>query len=366
MKRSIKMKKLSLTFKKRSIKMKKLSLTFVALATISVAFSYSTALGQKTLVINSFGGSYETTHRKLVITPFEKKYNTKVKVITAYSSATLTQLRAQKNNPQYDVVHFSGGLEITAAGEGLLSPIKPSELANYDQMYPFAVAGIGKGVGPMYKTAVIGILYNTEKAKPAPKSWNDLANPAYANHVLITDAASNTYGMLGMLMMNKVNGGTLDNIEPALNFVKGILDQSTIVSKSPEIQQNFAQGNAWIAAYAQDYASTLIKAGLPVKFLLPEEGGVVAPITVNLVAGRPNQDLALKFIDFSIRAEASRGWAEAMSYSPTNKTVKLSPDVAAQVVYGISASKKLVTFDGNKIGKNRASWNESWKRAIAK
>jgi putative spermidine/putrescine transport system substrate-binding protein len=55
-----------------------------------------------------------------------------------------------------------------------------------------------------------------------------------------------------------------------------------------------------------------------------------------------------------------------MSYSPTNKTVKLSPDVAAQVVYGISASKKLVTFDGNKIGKNRASWNESWKRAIAK
>ena len=346
--------------------MNKKSNIIFALVAISVVFSYTTAMAQKVLVINSFGGSYEKTHRELVITPFEKKYSTKVKVITAYSSDTLAQLKAQKNNPQFDVVHFSGGLETAAAGEGLLSPIKPYELANYGQMYPFSVAGIGKGVGPMYKTAVIGILYNTEKAKPAPTSWKDLANPAYANHVLITDAASNTYGMLGMLMMNKVNGGTLDNINPALNFVKSILDRSTIVSKSPEIQQNFAQGNAWIAAYAQDYASTLIKAGLPIKFLLPTEGGVVAPITVNLVAGRPNRDLALKFIDFSIRAEASQGWAEAMRYSPTNKTVKLSPDVAAQVVYGEAAAKKLVSFDANKIGKNRAGWNESWKRAIAK
>ena len=317
-------------------------------------------------MINSFGGSYEKTHRKLVITPFEKKYNVKVKVITAYSGDTLAQLRAQKNKPQFDVVHFSGGLETAAAGEGLLSPIMASELSNHSQMYPFAVAEIGKGVGPMYKTAVIGILYNTEKAKPAPKSWKDLANPVYANHVLITDAASNTYGMLGMLMINKVNGGDLDNINPALDFVKSILNQSTIISKSPEIQQNFAQGNAWIAAYAQDYASTLIKAGLPVKFLLPTEGGVVAPITVNLVEGRQNRDLALKFIDFSIRAEASQGWAEEMSYSPTNKTVKLSSEIASRVVYGEAAAKKLVTFDANKIGANRASWNEAWKRAIAK
>jgi putative spermidine/putrescine transport system substrate-binding protein len=324
------------------------------------------SFAQDELVINSFGGSYEKTHRDLVITPFEEKYGVKVKVVTAYSADTLAQLRAQKENPQFDVVHFSGGLETIAASEGLLAPIKPAELSNYGQMYPFAVEGIEKGVGPMYKVAAIGLLYNTEEVSPAPTSWMDLTNPAYAKSVLLTDAAANTYGMLGMLMMNKVNGGTLDDVQPGLDFVGKLLKGgATVISKSPEIQQNFAQGSALIAPYAQDYAFTLTKAGLPVKFVQPKEGAAFAPITVNLVAGRENRDLALKFIDFSIRAEASKGWAEALRYSPTNKEAKLPEDVAAQVIYGEEAAKNLVGFDPIKIGEERSKWNEAWKRLVA-
>jgi putative spermidine/putrescine transport system substrate-binding protein len=324
------------------------------------------SFAQDELVINSFGGSYEKTHRDLVITPFEEKYGVKVKVVTAYSADTLAQLRAQKENPQFDVVHFSGGLETIAASEGLLAPIKPAELSNYGQMYPFAVEGIEKGVGPMYKVAAIGLLYNTEEVSPAPTSWMDLTNPAYAKSVLLTDAAANTYGMLGMLMMNKVNGGTLDDVQPGLDFVGKLLKGgATVISKSPEIQQNFAQGSALIAPYAQDYAFTLTKAGLPVKFVQPKEGAAFAPITVNLVSGRDNRDLALKFIDFSIRAEASKGWAEALRYSPTNKEAKLPEDVAAQVIYGEEAAKNLVGFDPIKIGEERSKWNEAWKRLVA-
>lgn len=345
--------------------MKRSSRLIGILGAVALAATVQNAFGQETLTINSFGGDYEKIHRELVITPFEEMYNVKVEVVTAYSADTLAQLRAQKDNPQFDVVHFSGGLEHAAAADGLLSPIKPEELSNHDQMYEFAVAGIDRGIGPTYSTAVIGLLYNTEKVAKAPGSWKDVADPAYADHVLLTDAASNTYGMLGFLMMNQVAGGDLDNIEPGLEFVKGILPTSTVVSKSPEIQQNFAQGNAWIAPYAQDYAYTLTKAGLPVKFIQPKEGGVLAPITVNLVAGTDKRDLALKFIDFSIRAEASKGWAEALRYTPTNRNAELSEEVAAQVVYGAEEVAKLVTFDAVKIAEKRSSWNEAWSRAIA-
>ena len=58
--------------------------------------------------------------------------------LVSEGNAWLAQLRAQKDNPQFDVVHFSGGLEHAAAAEGLLSPIKAEELSNYDQMYAFA------------------------------------------------------------------------------------------------------------------------------------------------------------------------------------------------------------------------------------
>lgn len=346
--------------------MKRSSVLMSTIGAVTLAALAHGASAQETLTINSFGGSYEQTHRDLVITPFEEMYNVKVEVVTAYSADTLAQLRAQKDNPQFDVVHFSGGLEHAAAAEGLLSPIEPSELSNYDQMYSFAVAGLDKGIGPTYSTAVIGLLYNTDEISEAPTSWKDIADEAYADHVLITDAASNTYGLLGFLMLNQVAGGSLDDIEPGLDFVKGILPTSTVVSKSPEIQQNFAQGNAWIAPYAQDYAYTLTKAGLPVKFVQPDEGGVLAPITVNLVAGTKKRDLALKFIDFSIRAEASKGWAEALRYTPTNKNAELSEEVASQVVYGEEDVAKLVTFDANEIAAKRSAWNEAWSRAIAK
>lgn len=346
--------------------MSKLKLFGGAVAAVASLAFVQGALAQETLVINSFGGAYEQTHRDLVITPFEKANNVKVEVVTAYSADALAQLRAQKDNPKFDVVHFSGGLEHAAAAEGLLAPIKPEELSNYGKMYPFAVKSIDKGIGPMYSTAVIGLIYNTDQVKAVPTSWKDLEDKAYADQVLLTDAASNTYGLLGFLMMNQVAGGSLDNVQPGLDLVKALLPTSTIVSKSPEIQQNFAQGNAWIAPYAQDYAYTLTKAGLPIAFVQPKEGGVLAPITVNLVAGAKQRDLALKFIDFSIRAEASKGWAEALRYTPTNKDAKLADDVAAQVVYGEEAVAKLVDFDANVIAKNRSAWNEAWSRAIAK
>lgn len=323
------------------------------------------AVAQTELVINSFGGAYEREHRKLVIEPFEKANNVKIVVTTVYSADMVAQLRAQKAAPRFDVVHLSGGLEAPAAAEGLLAPIKPEQLANHADLYPFAVQNLAKGEGPAYSAAVVGMLYDANKAKPAPQSWLDVANPAYAGHLVLTDL-SNNWGLLSFLMINKVAGGTLDNITPGLDIVKKSLAGATILSKSPEIQQAFAQSDAWVAPYAQDYAFTLTQAGLPVKFVQPKEGAVFSPITVNLVAGRPNQALALKFIDFSLRAEASAGWAEAFRYAPVNRKAQLSAEAAAGVLSGEEATKTLVTFDPIKIGQMRGAWTEQWNRAIAK
>lgn len=337
---------------------------FAAIATIAL-FQGSTALAQTELVINSFGGAYEKKHRELVIEPFEKANNVKITVVTVYSADMVAQLRAQKAAPRFDVVHLSGGLEATAAAEGLLSPIRPDQLSNHADLYPYAVQNIAKGEGPAYSAAVVGMLYDTSKAKPAPTSWLDIRNPAYGGHLVLTDL-SNNWGLLSFLMINQVAGGTLDNITPGLDVVKGVLKGATIVSKSPEIQQAFAQSDAWVAPYAQDYAFTLTSAGLPVKFLQPREGAVFSPITVNLVAGRPNQALALKFIDFSLRAEAAAGWAESFRYSPVNRKAQLSAAAKEGTLSGEEATKNLVTFDPIKIGQMRAAWTEQWNRAIAK
>lgn len=331
---------------------------------LAVGLAAAPVAAQETLVINSFGGAYEEAHRALVIEPFEQMHDVTIEVVTAYSADALAQLRAQQGNPQFDVIHFSGGQEVTAAEEGLLVPIQPDELANYDAMYPFAVEGIEQGHGPVYSVAAVGLLYNTEAVDAAPTSWTDLQDDRFAGHIVLTDI-SNTYGLLGLLMMNRVAGGSLDDIQPGLDVVSGLLDDAVIVKSSPEIQQNFAQNDAWIAPYAQDYAHTLRQAGLPVEFVQPEEGSPAVFITANVVAGRPNIELAKQFVDFSLRAEAQVGWAEALRYSPTNAEAELAEDLQDEVLYGAEAIEGLVRFDPVVVNERRSEWTDMWNRTIA-
>lgn len=346
--------------------MKTVTTAFTAMLAAGVlALGAGPAAAQETLVVTSFGGDYEKAHRELVIEPFEEMHDVNIEVQTLYSADALAQLRAQRNSPQFDVVHFSGGQEVIAAEEGLLEPIQPSELTHYDELYPLAVQGIERGEGPVYSIAAVGLLHNEDAVPQTPTAWNDLWDPAFAGHVVLTDI-SNTYGLLGFLMINQVHGGDLDDIQPGLDAVAELLDDAVLVSTSPEIQQNFAQNDAWVAPYAQDYGYTLRKAGLPVQFSQPEEGTPAVYITANVVAGRPNTELAKKFVDFSLRREAQEGWAEALRYSPTNKTVELSDELAAQVLSTAEEIDGLVQFDPKVVNEKRSEWTERWNKAIAR
>src|SRR5262249_39530281 len=150
--------------------------------------------------------------------------------------------------------------------------------------------------------------------------------------VVLTDF-SNAYGLLSFLMMNKAKGGDLNNVDPGFEAVKALLADATIVATSPELQQQFAQNDAWVAPYASDYAYTLRTAGLPVEFVQGTEGTPAVYLTINMVANRPNQELAKKFIDFSLSAEVQAGWAQELRYSPTNKETKLDDALAKEVVH---------------------------------
>ncbi|GIL00920.1 MAG: ABC transporter substrate-binding protein [Alphaproteobacteria bacterium] len=318
------------------------------------------------ITINSFGGAYEEAHRKCVIDPFEAATGAKVNIVTAYSADAFAQLRAQKDAPQYDVIHFSGGQEIVGAKEGLLLPMTPQMVPNLADLYDFAKTGVATGEGPAYQIAAVGLVYAADKMPAAPTKWADLLNPDYSEHLVITDI-SNGYGMIGMLMINQVAGGTMDNIQPGLDAVSKLLDQGAIVlSKSPEIQQEFAQNDAWLAAYASDYAYTLQKAGLAVKFVQGEEGTPASFITASLVAGRDNVELASKFVDMELSPEAQACFSEALRYTPTNSKTVLADEVAASVVYGPDATAGLMRFDPVTIEANRSAWVEAWGKTIAR
>jgi putative spermidine/putrescine transport system substrate-binding protein len=244
--------------------------------------------------------------------------------------------------------------------------VTPADLAESGaNLYPFATAGLARGEGPVMQVAAMGMIYHADKVKPAPTSWKDLLDPKFKGHIVLTDF-SNSYGLLSALMLNQALGGSIDNVEPGFKALQGLIKDSTVISRSPDIQLNFVQNDAWLAPYAQDYAFALRKAGVPARFALPQEGVAGSLITANAVSGRPNRELAMKFIDFSLRTEAQEMWARDLRYSPVRRDVKLDPETAADVVYGEDAVRKLVVFDPIKIGEKRQAWVDQWNRVLGK
>lgn len=320
----------------------------------------------ETLVVTSFGGDWETTFIEAVVEPFEEETGADVQLITLYSADALAQLTAQAGSPQIDVVHFSGGQEFTAAQDGLIEPISPSDLSEYDNLVDVAVSGIERGEGPVIQLAPIGLLHNTESGAPAPTSWLDLFDEQYAGHVALTDF-SNSYGVLSMLRVADVLGGGIDDASGAIAELGALAadGDAIVIPTSPDLQTAFAQRDVWLAPYAMDYAATLQDAGLPIEFIVPEEGATASLITSNVVSGRENTELAQLFIDYELRPEAQAVFAEAMRYSPVNVATEISGDAAESVLTADELETVIVYAPGD-IAENRAAWTDEWNVLITR
>lgn len=318
----------------------------------------------ETIVVTSFGGDWETAFIEAVVDPFEEETGANVELITLYSADALAQVTAQKASPQIDVVHFSGGQEFTAAEDGLIAPIAADELSSSDDLIDLATAGLERGEGPVIQLAPIGLVYNTEADAPAPTSWLDLFDEAYAGHIALTDF-SNTYGVLSMLRVSDVLGGGIEDPTEAITDLGALASSgdAIVVPTSPDLQTAFAQRDTWLAPYAMDYAGTLKDAGLPVEFIVPEEGATASLITANVVEGRENPELAKLFIDFELRPEAQTVFAENMRYSPVNTAVELSGEAAEDVLTGDDLDNVVVYAPGD-IAADRQSWTDEWNALI--
>src|SRR5437773_1980927 len=87
------------------------------------------------------------------------------------------------------------------------------------------------------------------------------------------------------------------------------------------------------------------KRGIPVEWVAPSEGQPILDQIVQVTRGSKNKELAWKFIDAYISPEVQLAFATELFWSPTNKTVKVPPDVAKKIVSGPADVDKLVLFD---------------------
>lgn len=319
----------------------------------------------KELVVAAWGDPYEAGWRKALVPAFEKKYGVKIVWVQGFSTQTLAKLRAQKDNPQIDVAMMDDGPHKQAAALGLVEKIDRSKLSSAKDLYEVAFEPGDFGIG--FGVAGYGLYYNAKafadnKWVP-PTSWLDLFRPELRGKVSVHNIA-NANGLFLLLALNKIGGGTEANVEPGFAKVRELAAHVVTFDKFGETPTLIQQGTTVIGTWNIDRVVNLAATGAPVAFVAPKEGSWGIKEVITVVKGRPNQDLAYKFIDMMLSAEEQVNTAKFIGLGPLSRKAQLDPETASKVIYGPEQIGKLTIPNWEVVNANRAAWTERWNKEV--
>jgi putative spermidine/putrescine transport system substrate-binding protein len=322
------------------------------------------AHAETTLYVANVGGSNEQLYRQKIIPPFEKAHDVKIVYVAGNSSDTLAKLQAQKGHQQINVAVMDDGPMYQAMQLGLCAKVDDAPVMK--DLYPLARLGpTAVGVGMV----ATGIGYNEEAFRklglPAPDSWQALTDKRLKGKLGVPPI-TNTYGLHTLVMLARLNGGGEKNIDPGFNaMTKQVAPDVLSWAPTPGEMDGLMQaGDVIMAPYGSGRAVALQNTGFPLKFVYPKEGGVALQVAACALAENAQPKLSQEFIQYLLSPEVQAMQAQAIGLGPVNKTVKLTPEVAARVPYGPEQVSKLTAMDWTTINQHRTEWTERWNRSV--
>ncbi|TWG91789.1 putative spermidine/putrescine transport system substrate-binding protein [Mesorhizobium sp. J18] len=340
------------------------SILFVAAMATTALPASAYAAGE--VVFGCWGGASQARFQEKMLPPFEKANNVKVRYVPGVSTYFTSQMQAQRNAPELDVVCQDDGPQSVARELGLLAPIDETTVPNLKNVVPAALGVDNIGVG--YGMLAMGIVYSPEALEKAgvepPKSWNDLADPRFKGRIVMSSIDA-TPGLFALLMLAKANGGDVNNITPGFEKMKEVSENVIEFTKGADFSQYFQQGEAWVTVWTNSEMARFVNStGFKLNFVYPTEGAPIVMPMLNLVKNGPNPEMGQKLIDYLMSDEMQTFFARESRIGPSNKNVVLPADVAEGLTYGDEAISKLDKPDWSVINANRAAWTERWNREI--
>ncbi len=335
-----------------------LAIFFSVLASVSLAQT-------RELVVAAWGDPYEAGWRKSLIPTFEKMYNVTIVWVPGYAAQTAAKLQAQRANPEIDVALLDAGPHKPLVALGIIEKIDRSKLSNAKYLHAFAFEPGDMGIG--FSVDGTGMYYNKKafadnKWMP-PSSWLDLYKPEYkgkvnAHHI------SNGNGMCLLLALNRVAGGDETNLDRGFAKMKELAPSVVTFDKGGETPTLTQQGVVVVGAWSIGRAANLASSGVPIEFVYPKEGVCGYKQVATIIKGRPNQDLAYKFIDLLLSREQQEDTARYVGFGPLNRDAKLDAETARRVIYGADFSKLVWEPNWDLVNNNRSAWAERWNKEI--
>lgn len=314
------------------------------------------------VVVGTWGGDYQNLLQQF-ISPIVKAEGIDVVFDTGNATARTTKLKAERNSRRGSMdVALLGDLDMyDASTANVLEPVTVENIPNLANAIdtfktPYSI--------PHIFSAMV-LVYNKDLVTTPPQSFKDALDPKYKGRVGFSDILFN----FNTLFVGLAEGGDGSSFEPGYKFLRKLKANAPKVFPSNEaVAAAFKSGEIWIACMWKARALQWKKAGLPLEFVIPEEGAIPVTFEAAVPKNSRNKDAAWKYMNALLEPAGQVHFAETMGYAPTVRNASLPPALQASVGFTEQELSRIHPYDLKALATQRAAsldfWNKEFKTGL--
>lgn len=279
-----------------------------------------------------------------------------VNYVRLSSGESLTRIRNEKANPQFDI-WWGGPIDsfIAAKAEGLLEPYKSPGQANIiDPKLMMDPDPNPQWVG-IY-VGSLGFATNTKQTaiKP-PTSFDDLIKPEMKGQIIIAHPASSGTSYTFMCTILQIKGE-----QAGWDYMKKFAANVLIWTKSGAAPvQNVGLGEAAVGVvFSHDIVAGIDDQKLPLTLSFPAEGTGYEIGGMGIIKGAKHPDLAKAWYDWALEAKTQELGKKYQAYQ--GLTIKGAQPPKPELL-----QVKLINYNFDYCGKNKAAFVDKFSNEIA-
>ncbi|MEM9290843.1 MAG: extracellular solute-binding protein [Acidobacteriota bacterium] len=277
------------------------------------------------------------------------------------SQEVYDRIRSERANPQADV-WFGGPDTIFARGaeEGLLQPFRPS----WADSLPAASQHEGDTYFGLYIACPV-LVYNSDAVneQEAPKDWEDLLDPRWADQVLIRDplASGTMRTAFGMILAQSV--AETGSTDAGFEWLRRLDAQTKEYTLNPALLfEKLTRQEGVVSIWEITDILLLERRGSPLRYQFAASGTPVIDDAVGVVAGSRRPEAAQAFIEWVGSEAALQQVAEEVLRLPARQD--LDPESLPPWAQEVLAQLTRAEYDAALVTEKGAEWMQTWDRTV--
>jgi len=319
------------------------------------------AIGKgQTLTVSLWGGITEDSVRRLVQPEFERQTGAKMAYDIGSQGARVNKVLAQRSTPPCDVIFTTDEAVITGYSEGVFTPVRKKNVPNLASVFDWAFTVKGydteDAVAAVPYTVISSVIaYNPELVKTPPTSYADFWRPELKGKISLT-APTGSSAPAFIINTAELFGGSMTNPDPAFKKLAE-LRPARLTLFWTDWAPLAKTGEVVMSTELDYYVEAMKTQGYPIDYVVPKERSPALSEFMSMVKGTKNPELAEAFMNLMLDPKPQEGFAVETYQGSVNKTVKMTPAVAARCACGPKV-ETLRFFDPKFIMSVRPEWVE--------